>query len=90
MLETTSPSGSSSDQSKSSLAGRMIISVPMKPPITSAQRSIDTRSRSISDASSVMTSGVTITMAVNSPTGIARRPKKARQLLVISSAARSN
>ena len=64
-------------QLKCSPPGRMMISVPAKPPITSSQRSTDTRSPSVSEASSVMTSGVIMTMAVNSPTGMYLRLKNA-------------
>jgi hypothetical protein len=45
----------------------MITSVPRKPPATSTQRNADTCSFNSVAASSVMTSGVIITMAVNSP-----------------------
>ena len=69
-LLATRPSGSRLAQPKASPPGRMMTSVPAKPPATSAQRSGDTCSLSTVAASSVMASGVIITMAVNSPTGM--------------------
>ena len=44
--------------------------VPTNPPVTSAQRRGETFSASEVAASNVTTSGVIITMAVNSPTGM--------------------
>ena len=55
----------------------MTIRVPAKPPTTSAQRSVDTRSCSNTRASSVTSSGVVMTMAVNSATGMKRSALKA-------------
>ena len=75
-------------QLKPSPPGRMITSVPTKPPVTSAQRRPDTRSPRVSDASRVMSSGVTMMMAVNSPTGMCCRLKNARPLLASSSTPR--
>ena len=65
-----------------------MMSVPTKPPTTNIQRKTDTRSPSVSDASSVMTSGVTMTMAVNSPTGMYLRLKNAKTLVVSNSTPR--
>ena len=85
----TSASGSSSRQSKASSPGRMMTMVPAKPPSTSAQRWGDTRSPSVRAASNVMTRGVIMTMAVNSPTGMVLRLRNASRLLVNSSTPRS-
>ena len=68
-LQSTRPRGSSIAQLKVSPPGRMMIRVPTKPPLTRSQRKGETLSPSDVDASSVMTRGVIITMAVNSPTG---------------------
>jgi hypothetical protein len=61
------------------LLGRMMMTVPMKPPATSSQRRADTLSLSKVAASSVMASGVIMTMAVNSPTGMYLRLSKGQQ-----------
>ena len=83
-LVTTSPSGSRLAQWKASPPGRMITSVPTKPPVTSAQRMGDTFSLSTVAASTVMASGAIMTMAVNSPTGMYFRLAKANRLLASS------
>ena len=81
-FDTTSPSGSSAAQPRSCASpfGRMTISAPAMPPASSSQRQAEMRSPSVSAASSVISSGVSMTMAVNSPTGITCRLKKASTL----------
>jgi hypothetical protein len=71
----TSASGSSIAQWKRSAPGWMTSSAPANPPITQVHCSGDTCSPSDVAAASVMTSGVIITSAVYSPTGMARRLK---------------
>ena len=55
---------------KVSPPGRMMTSVPAKPPATRVQRSGDTRSFSTVAAINVTARGAIITIAVNSPTGM--------------------
>ena len=55
----------------------MTTTAPMKPPATNAQRSGEMRSFSHTCATSVATTGVSITMAVNSATGMRRSAAKA-------------
>ena len=57
--------------------GRIITSAPASPSSTSAQRSRVTRSCNTTQASRVVISGVNITIAVNSATGIWRSEMKA-------------
>jgi len=68
----------------------MITKVPANPPTTSAHRKGRTFSPSDIAAIKVTISGVIITMAVNSPTGMFLRPKKASKLLQKSKLPRSN
>jgi hypothetical protein len=79
-FDTAAASGSSAAQpieESVPLPGRMTINAPMKPPATSSQRSRDTRSCSQMRASSVAARGVSMTMAVNSATGMRRSAAKA-------------
>ena len=68
----------------------MMTSVPAKPPTTSTQRMGLTCSLSAQAASSVMTNGASNTMAVNSPTGMYLRLKKASRLLTNNSKPRES
>ena len=65
-------------------------SAPAKPPTTSAQRSADTRSCSSHAASSVTITGVSMTIAVNSGTGMCCTPKKLIALVTSNSVPRSH
>ena len=64
--------------------------MPAKPPTTQAQRRHDTDSCSAQAATTVSSSGVSITTAVNSPTCITARLRKASALEVMSSSERSS
>ena len=87
-LDSAAASGSSTAQPNRPLPGRMTIRAPAKPPATRVQRNADTRSFSHARASSVTSSGVSITIAVNSATGMWRRALKAIADANISSAPR--
>ncbi|MCY1548967.1 hypothetical protein D9M68_851130 [compost metagenome] len=85
----TITSGSRLAQPITSPPGCTTSSAPAKPPHTSTQRSGDTRSRRNSAASSVTTSGVIMTMAVNSPTGMYCRATNEIALTASSKAPRN-
>jgi hypothetical protein len=68
----------------------MIISVPASPQITNSHWTGAIRCLSTVTASTVTSMGVTITMAVNSPTGINFSPDTAITVLPASKAPRSN
>jgi hypothetical protein len=76
-LEKAAANGSSAAQPTMPLPGRMTIRAPLKPPTTRAQRSGEMRSWSHRRATSVAITGVNITMAVNSATGMRRNAAKA-------------
>ena len=76
-LEQAAARGSNATQPMMPLPGRTTIKAPTKPPTTSTQRNRETFSFSQSLATRVATTGVSITMAVNSATGIRRKAAKA-------------
>ena len=73
-----------------SSSGRITIIEPAKPPSTHNQRNHDTDSCNATAATTVSSSGVSITIAVYSPTCMYRRLKNAITLQVSSSAPRTN
>jgi len=72
------------------LPGRITTIAPANPATTHNQRSHETRSPNITAATTVSNKGVSITMAVNSPTGMTRRLRKAMPLHTTSSRPRTN
>ena len=88
-LATAAASGSKAAHPMIPLPGRTTISAPTKPPNTRTHRKRETRSLSTSQAISVATTGVSITIAVNSATGMRRKAAKAIDEANASSAPRA-
>ena len=80
VLAATSTSGNSMALLKGCPPGWITISAPAKPPKTSSQRSIDTRSFSAMAETRVIMIGLIMTIAVNSPIGMCVRLRNASEL----------
>ncbi len=89
MLSASVSSGISSAGDISPAPGRTTSSAPPKVSATSAQRALDTRSPNWNAEKIVISNGVSMMMAVSSPTGITRRLRNEHTLVDMISAPRS-